>query len=90
MKRIDCFIPAADLNQVANTLSHLQPLDIIRNVFLLATDRQADFSSTGLPVIYTDNLNSSDTVAAIARAAKVQGTRFGSSRFDQLGQRRVG
>ena len=69
MKRIDCFIPAADLNQVANTLSHLQPLDIIRNVFLLATDRQADFSSTGLPVIYTDNLNSSDTVAAIARAA---------------------
>lgn len=69
MKRIDCFIPAADLNQVANTLSHLQPLDIIRNIFLLATDRQADFSSTGLPVIYTDNLNSSDTVAAIARAA---------------------
>ena len=69
MKRIDCFIPAADLNQVANSLSHLQPLDIIRNVFLLATDRQADFSSTGLPVIYTDNLNSSDTVAAIARAA---------------------
>ncbi len=69
MKRIDCFIPAADLNQVANTLSHLQPLDIIRNIFLLATDRQADFSSTGLPVIYTDNLNSSDTVAAIAQAA---------------------
>lgn len=69
MKRIDCFIPAADLNQVANTLSHLQPLDIIRNIFLLATDRQTDFSSTGLPVIYTDNLNSSDTVAAIARAA---------------------
>ena len=69
MKRIDCFIPAADLNQVANSLSHLQPLDIIRNIFLLATDRQADFSSTGLPVIYTDNLNSSDTVAAIARAA---------------------
>lgn len=71
MKRIDCFIPAADPDQVAATLSHLKTLPAINKIFLLCTRKDAGFSQTGLPVILIGNLTSSETVKKIAEAASV-------------------
>ena len=69
MKRIDCFIPAADYEQAEATLSHLRSLPLINRIFLLSAGQDTDLSRTGTEVIRVKNLNSSDTVAAIARAA---------------------
>ena len=66
MKRIDCFIPAADQDQIAVTISRLKSLSIINRVYLLSTDPEVDLSHTGMEVIAVDNLSSSSTVAKIA------------------------
>jgi len=66
MKLIDCFIPAADQDQVAATLACLKPLKIINRIYLLSTDPGVDLSHTGQEVILIDNLSSSATVAKIA------------------------
>ncbi|MFA7048641.1 MAG: glycosyltransferase family A protein, partial [Bacteroidales bacterium] len=66
MKRIDCFIPAADQNQIAVTISRLKSLSIINRIYLLSTDPEVDLSHTGMEVIAVDNLSSSSTVAKIA------------------------
>ncbi|MFA5301516.1 MAG: glycosyltransferase family 2 protein [Bacteroidales bacterium] len=65
MKRIDCFIPAADQDQVAATLAHLKPLKIIDRIYLLSTDPGVDLSHTGLEIIPVDNLTSSTTIEKI-------------------------
>ncbi|MDD2289434.1 MAG: glycosyltransferase family A protein [Bacteroidales bacterium] len=69
MKRIDCFIPAVDYQQAEATLSHLRSLPLINRIFLLSAGQDTDLSRTGMEVIQVKNLTSSDTVAAIARAA---------------------
>lgn len=69
MKRVDCFIPAASAEQVAATLSFLSGQESIHQIFLLSTSIENDLASTGYPVIPVDNLNSSATVASIAKAA---------------------
>lgn len=66
MKRIDCFIPAADQDQIAVTISRLKSLSIINRIYLLSTDPEVDLSHTGMEVIAVDNLSSSSTVAKIA------------------------
>ena len=66
MKRIDCFIPAADQDQIADTISRLKSLNIINRIYLLSTDPEVDLSHTGMEVIAVDNLSSSSTVAKIA------------------------
>lgn len=74
MKRIDCFIPAADVQQVTATLSHLQSLETIDHLFLLTTQASPELASLGYPVLVVDNLNSSHTVAQIAQASQADYT----------------
>lgn len=74
MKRIDCFIPAADHSQVAATLSYLKSLKMIHRIFLISTREDAGLEQTGLPVIHTDNLASSATVGRIAQEASADYT----------------
>ena len=74
MKRIDCFIPAADQDQIAVTISRLKSLSIINRIYLLSTDPEVDLSHTGMEVIAVDNLSSSSTVAKIAERSSARYT----------------
>jgi hypothetical protein len=97
MKRIDCFIPAVDYDQVKATVAHLKSLPVVNRIFLLSAGKDADFSDTGLEVLKVSNLTSSATVAGIARVASADYTLiytkyttlipgyFALERFIQLG-----
>lgn len=67
-KRLNCFIPAADLGQVESTVKALKESELVKQVYLLATEEH-DFSSLNCPVIKVDSLTSSKTVESIAKHA---------------------
>ncbi len=50
-------------------MSFLSRQETVNRIFLLSTSKDENLSESGYPVIVTDNLNSSVTVAAISRAA---------------------
>lgn len=64
-KRLCCFIPAADIDQTAQTVKALKASDVVSQIYLLATDN-GDYSSLGCPVVKVDSLVSSKTVSTIA------------------------
>ena len=67
-KRLNCFIPAADLGQVESTVKALKESELVKQVYLLATEEH-DFSSLNCPVSKVDSLTSSKTVESIAKHA---------------------
>ncbi|WP_320052416.1 glycosyltransferase family A protein [uncultured Acetobacteroides sp.] len=67
-KRLNCFIPAADLAQVESTVKALKASELVKQVYLLVTE-QANFDALGCPTIQVDSLVSSNTVKAIAAHA---------------------
>lgn len=70
-RRLSCFIPAAELGQVENTVKALKASALVGEVYLLVTE-DGDFSSLGCPTIKVDSLVSSKTVAAIAAHANTE------------------
>jgi hypothetical protein len=71
MKRIDCFIPAISLQQVADTLANLAPLTSVKNIYLLATEGQEKekMEEAGHRVVAIDSLKSTATLRKIAETA---------------------
>lgn len=68
MKRIDCFIPFMNAEQVKNTVAGLKACDLVHNIYLLAgSDAQGEVE--GCEKIAIGNLNSSDTMKKIAAKA---------------------
>ena len=68
MKRIDCFIPFMNAEQVKNTVAGLKACDLVHNIYLLAgADAQGEVE--GCEKIAIGNLNSSDTMKKIAAKA---------------------
>ncbi|MDY5826784.1 MAG: glycosyltransferase family A protein, partial [Candidatus Limisoma sp.] len=68
MKRINCFIPFVNAEQVKNTVAGLKACDLVANIYLLAgADAQGEVE--GCEIIAIGNLNSSDTMKKIAAKA---------------------
>lgn len=65
MKRLDCFIPASDANQVSSTVEALKASKLVNKIFLLVVDG-VELNLDGCEVIRVDRLNSSSTVSSIA------------------------
>ncbi|MDE6333445.1 MAG: glycosyltransferase family 2 protein, partial [Muribaculaceae bacterium] len=65
---INCFVPFADANQAAATVSALRESSLVSKIYLLATD-QAAAPELGCDMIHIDSLNSSATMKKIAEAA---------------------
>ncbi|MGL4411629.1 MAG: glycosyltransferase family 2 protein [Bacteroidales bacterium] len=65
MKRLDCFIPASDANQVSSTVEALKASKLVNKIFLLVVDG-VELNLDGCDVIRVDRLNSSSTVSSIA------------------------
>ena len=76
MKRIDCFIPAISLQQVADTLSNLAPLSLVKDVYLLVTEGQEKeiMEKAGHKAIVIDSLKSSATLRKIAEVSSADYT----------------
>ncbi len=70
-KRLNCFIPAADLGQVESTVKALKGSELVNQIYLLVTE-EGDYSSLGCPTIKVDSLVSSKTVDAIAALADTE------------------
>ena len=68
MKRIDCFIPFMNAEQVKNTVAGLKACDLVHNIYLLA-GANAQGEVEGCEKIAIGNLNSSDTMKKIAAKA---------------------
>lgn len=68
MKRLNCFVPAADAAQVVSTVEALRASALVNDIYLLATEG-VEVALEGCEVIRIDGLNSSATVAAIAARA---------------------
>lgn len=64
-RRLSCFIPAAEPEQVEKTVKALKESALVGEVYLLVTE-DGDYASLGCPTIKVDSLASSKTVAAIA------------------------
>lgn len=65
MKRINCFIPYTDAQQVAITIENLEQSPLVNNIYLLTKPGQST-DQHRFPIIETDNLQSSATVRKIA------------------------
>lgn len=65
---INCFVPFADTNQAAATVSALRESSLVSKIYLLSTDTNAA-AEFGCDIIYIDSLNSSATMKKIADAA---------------------
>ena len=65
MKKIDCFIPFVNVEQVQATIDNLKENELINNIFLLATP-EAQGEVDGCYVLKVDNLQSTATMKVIA------------------------
>lgn len=65
MKRIDCFIPFLNEEQVKNTVAGLKACELVHKIYLLA-GADAKGEVEGCEKIEAGNLNSSDTMKKIA------------------------
>lgn len=63
-KTIDCFIPYASAEQVAQTIKELKQSDVVSKIYLLSTDEQAP-GIDGCEVVTIDSLTSSATMKKI-------------------------
>lgn len=70
-KRLNCFIPAAELGQVESTVKALKESELVNQIYLLVTEK-GDYSSLGCPTIMVDSLVSSKAVDAIAAHADTE------------------
>ena len=67
MIRIDCFLPFASKEQIAQTLEQLTASSLVGKIFLLATEETEGFG--GYEVLHIDSLKSSATMHLIASKA---------------------
>ncbi len=65
---INCFVPFADTDQAAATVSALRESSLVSKIYLLSTDAAAT-PQLGCDMIHIDSLNSSATMKKIAEAA---------------------
>ena len=65
MKRINCFIPFFNENQVKSTVAGLKACELVDKIYLLA-GADAEGEVEGCEKIAVGNLNSSDTMKKIA------------------------
>lgn len=71
MKKIACFLPFVDADQVSASISQLREDSLVSRIFLLADpDASRDVIPQGCSVIDIDSITSSATVRKIADAAK--------------------
>ncbi len=70
-KKINCFIPAANVAQVESTVQILKGSKLVNEIYLLVTGDDK-FESLGCPTIKVDSLVSSNTVKAIAAHADTE------------------
>lgn len=66
--RLNCFIPALDVQQVELTVKALRESTLVNQIYLLSTT-DLDFSSLECPVLRVDSLVSSQTMSVIAAHA---------------------
>ena len=71
--RIDCFLPYADARQAMPTIEILKAEPAVNNIYLLATDPQAE-PVNGTQMITVDALNSTATMRSIAAASEAEYT----------------
>lgn len=71
MKKINCFLPAQDAEQLKGTIEGLRQSPLIDDIYLLTTN---GCTYPGCQTIVVDSLNSSSTVAKIAEYADAEFT----------------
>ena len=71
MKQLNCFIPASNKEQVAPTIQQLKACPCVNQIYLLAS-QESDLLSTDCPILYVDNLTSTQTLAQIAQHCDTQ------------------
>ena len=73
MKTVDAFILYTNYEQVAKTVAQLKQSDLIKSIFLLTYQKEAK-TINGCEVIDIDNIQSTQTIKAIAEKSKADFT----------------
>ena len=79
---VDCFIPYASAEQVAQTIKELKQSDVVSKIYLLSTDEKAP-EVEGCEIIAIDSLTSSATMRKIGAKASADYTLLYTS-YDTL------
>ena len=71
MKSINCFLAYQDAEQAQATVTNLRISDLVKNIYLLATEPGSSKIS-GCEIIEVDSIQSSETVRKIAEKSDAE------------------